>query len=154
MYKRQVVDLLIDNAKNNTLDEVKEIKSKLLVDLFAQYHVELDDLKKLINKEPYVDLDIVYLMTNTMIISGDSFYNVLEKNDYEKLLFLNETPIFNKEENKRKIESIIFKSIEKLLLRDQVDEFKEILNKTNQTLDKFLEHRRYCLLYTSPSPRD
>lgn len=140
-----VVDLLIDNAKNNTLDEIKEIKSKLLVDLFAQYHVELDDLKKLINKEPYVDLDIVYLMTNTMIISGDSFYNVLEKNDYEKLLFLNETPIFNKEENKRKIESIIFKSIEKLLLRDQVDEFKEILNKTNQTLDKFLEHRRYII---------
>lgn len=116
-----------------------------MVDLFAQYHVELDDLKKLINKEPYVDLDIVYLMTNTMIISGDSFYNVLEKNDYEKLLFLNETPIFNKEENKRKIESIIFKSIEKLLLRDQVDEFKEILNKTNQTLDKFLEHRRYII---------
>ena len=140
-----VIDLLIDNARNNTQDEIKEMKSKLLVDLLAQYHVELDDLKKLINKEPYVELNIEYLMNNVIIISGDSFYSVLEKNDYEKLLFLNETPVFNKEENKRKIESIIFKSIEKLLLRDQVDEFQEILNKTNQTLDKFLEHRRYII---------
>lgn len=73
-----------------------------MVDLLAQYHVELDDLKKLINKEPCVELNIEYLMNNVIIISGDSSYNVLEKNDYEKLLFLNETPVFNKENNKRK----------------------------------------------------